>query len=63
MIDITVDGICREIRVEHQNFSFNQTDEIVAAIKLIINKCMYSSESITLWDVVSEKDKKLVQEW
>ena len=68
MIDITVDKISREIRIEHTAFSFggNVDDfskNLCKAIELIIHKAQYSGESITLWEVVNEKEKKLIHEF
>ena len=61
MIDITVDN--NEVEVEQKKYhSFNDKNELARLIEDIVNKCLYSGESITLW-IAKGEIKNLSQEW
>lgn len=61
MIDITVDN--NEVKVEGQIYhSFNNREALKLMLNDIIERCLYSGESISLWIIRNDR-KENVQEW
>lgn len=61
MIDITVDNNSVDVDGDEYH-SFNDRDRLVAMLENVIEKCLYSGESISLW-AISGDSKHAVGDW